>query len=239
MPGYQSFDKEKIHINVARLKKGGTTFEIVIDPELALQYKKGNVDIRDVLKSEHIFEDPKKGLKASEAALKAVFNTADALEVAKIILDQGEIQFTAEHREKEVEEKRKKIINIIHTNAIDPKTGLPHPSERISNALDEAKVHIQDKKNAEEQIDEIVKKIRIILPLKFAVSEIELLIPASYAPKIYGTVKNYGKLLKENWMNDGSLLAHVEIPAGLKLELIDVLNEKTHGNVTVKIIRED
>jgi ribosome maturation protein SDO1 len=239
MAAPQAFDREKVHLNVARLKKAGETFMVVVDPELALDFKNGkNVDIGEVLKSEHVFEDPRKGLKISDAALLSVFGTSDVREVAKKIIKEGELQLTSEQRDREVEQKRKKIINIIHINAIDPSTGLPHPLQRIENALEEAKIHIDERREAEEQIEEIVKKLRPIIPIKFATKQVEILIPGNYAAKLYSTVKNYGKLLKEDWLSDGSWKVIIDMPAGLQMELMDALNSKTHGATTFKILKE-
>ena len=42
--------------DLSKLKKGGLTFEVAVDPDLAVDYKKGKkVDISEVLKSKKIF----------------------------------------------------------------------------------------------------------------------------------------------------------------------------------------
>ena len=56
------------------------------------------------------------------------------------------------------EKKYKKIVNLIHVNAIDPKTGLPHPENRIISAMDEAKVKIDDLKKPEDQINDMANR---------------------------------------------------------------------------------
>ena len=151
MKGFQTFDRERVSFNLAKLKKGGETFEIAIDPDLAIDLKHGkDVDMRDVLKSEDIFSDAKKGTLASESKMHELFNTSDPLKVAEAIINDGQIQLSSEYREKLREEKKNKIVNIIHRNAIDPKTNLPHPPQRIENAFKEAKVHIDEFKKAEE-----------------------------------------------------------------------------------------
>lgn len=239
MPGQMIFDREKIHINMAKLKKGEHIFEVVIDPDIALKIKAGELnDIRESLKSERIFLDARKGAVASESELLKIFNSTDVLKIAEIIIREGEIQLTAEQREKMKEEKKRKIINLIHINAIDPGTSLPHPVTRIENAFEEAKIHVDQFKKAEDQVNDIVKQLRTIMPIKFAVKEIQLHVPANYAVKLYGTIKNYGKILKEDWMNDGSWSAVIEIPAGLQTEFFDELNSKTHGSVETKILKE-
>ncbi len=233
------FDREKIHLNLARIRKGGEDFEVAIEPDLAIKFKEGKaISIREVLHSENVFKDAKKGLRASTALMKELFGTDDELKVAEIILKEGEIQLTSEYREKLREEKEKSIIAILAKNSIDPRTGLPHPPDRIKRAMDEVKVKINYTKNAEDQIEEIAEQLRPVLPLKFERVMIELNIPAQYAAKCYSVLKNFGELMMDEWQSDGSLKARVRMPAGLQQGFYDALNKITHGDNQSKIIKE-
>ncbi len=51
---------------------------------------------------------------------------------------------------------------------------------------------------------------------------------------MYGVVSSHATILKEEWKNDGSWQATVELPAGLYPELIDLLNSHTHGTVVIR-----
>ena len=232
------FDREKIQINVARIKKNGKTFEVVIDPDLAIEYRKGkDVDINNILKSKEIFYDAKKGLEASQHEMSEIFKTDDNLEIAKIILKQGEIQLTNEYRKKIIEEKKKRIIDTICRNAIDARTGLPIPPERIESAMQEAKVKIDEYKPAEQQVEKIIKSLRLIIPIKFETKKIQLKIPAQYASKTYSTIKSYSKIIKQEWLNDGSFTCQIEIPSGIEQEFFDKINKLTHGDIKSEIIK--
>ncbi|MFC1697442.1 ribosome assembly factor SBDS [Nanoarchaeota archaeon] len=238
MPGQAIYDRtETLQLNLARLKKGGENFEVNIDPDKAVEYKEGKeVDIRDVLKAEDIFSSCKKGLLASENLMKTVFGTSDPIGVAKVILDEGEIQFTSEFRSKLRAQKRKKIIDLIHRNAIDPKSNLPHPPQRIENAMDEAKIVINDLKTAEDQINDVIKGIRAVLPIKFEKRVISIMMPPEHAGRGYPIVQKFGTILEDSWNNDGSWSCKIEIPAGLQEELFDQLNNLTSGTVDLKIL---
>ena len=234
----KTYNHEKISFNLARLKKEGNNFEIVIDSDKAMDYKQGKaVELHDVIKDEKIFSDAKKGLVASEHIMQEIFKTSDSLEIAKIIIKDGETQLTAEHRAKKVEEKRRKIIEMIHTNGVDPKTHLPHPSLRIENAMEEAKINIDPNKRAEDQLQDILKKLMIILPIKFEVKEIAVKISSEYGVKSYPIMKNFGKILKEDWQTDGSYIAVIEMPAGLEQDFYDKINSLTHGSAEVKVLK--
>lgn len=228
-------DQEKVHFNVARLKKEGRTFEVVIDPDLAIVYKEKGGDVREALHAEKIFADAHKGQHATDDELEAVFGTKDTIKIAETIIRDGMIQVTHEHREKKRAEKMKRIVELIRVNAIDARTGLPHPPIRIENAMEEAKVRIDENKSAEDQLHDVITMLRPILPLKIDVKDIELHVPANYAAKLYGTLKNYGKIKHEDWLDDGSLLVVVEIPAGLQTDLFDDVSAKTHGSVEIKV----
>lgn len=235
-----SMDQERVSFNLARLKKGGQNFEIVVEPDNAIAYKRGaELDVKDVLKGEKIFSDAKKGIFASENDMKSLFNSSEPLKVASIILKEGEIQLTTEYRDKLRAEKRKRVLALIHRNAIDPKSKLPHPLTRIENAFDQAKCKIDEFRTAEEQVDDVVKKLRTILPLRIEQIVLGIDIPPQYAHQAYGMLKKLGDLKKETWGNDGGLNVQLEIPAGLQEDVMDRMNNMTHGGVEIRIIGEN
>lgn len=234
----ENIGNQRVSLNLARIKKGGEQFEIVVDPDLALKLKKGeDIDVRDVLKSEEIFDDANKGLLASKERLKTVFGSDDVLKVAQQIIKEGQVQLTTEHRSAAREEKKKQILQFIHRNCVDPKSHSPHPMTRLENALEQSKVHIDDSRSAEEQVQEVLKALRSVLPIKFEIKEIAMRLSAEHAPKLYGTVKKYGKLLSEEWQKDGSWLCVIELPAGLEVEFYEKMNSETQGNVETKVLK--
>ncbi|MAG47355.1 ribosome assembly factor SBDS [archaeon] len=222
---------------IARYNKNGMTFEILVDCEKALELRDGkNVDINDVVVVDSIFKDVKKGFHAAETDLENVFETKEFNDVAKKIINNGEVQLTAKYRDKLREEKKKNIIHLIHRNAVNPDNNLPHPPQRIEAAIEEAKVKIDEFKNAEDQIKDIVDRIRSVMPIKYETREVAFKIPAEHSGKSFSIIKRFGKLTKEEWDNDGSLLAIVEIPAGLQDELFRELNNLTQGNVESRVV---
>lgn len=230
----KTFDQERVSFNLARLKKSGGNYEIVIDPDHAIAFKEGApLDLDEVLKAEQIFFDAKKGEHASEERMKEVFGTDDPMKIAEIILEEGEIQLTAEHRAKVREDKKRRLVQLIARNACDPKTKLPHPVTRIENAMEEAKIHIDEFKKPEDQVQEVIKQLRPILPISVETRKAIIVIPSQHAGKAYGALQSFGTLTKESWQNDGSWKGTLEVPAGMVNELIDKLNGMTQGSVQV------
>ncbi len=235
--GRITMEGERVAFNLAKLKKGGLKFEIAVDPDLAISFKEGkNVDVKDVLKSEKIFNDVSQGEHTSEHKLKELFGTDDVLQIAKKILQEGEIQLTLEYREQVRERKRKKIMDIIHRNGIDPRTKLPIPPQRIENAFEEAKIKINEFRTAEDQVDDVLKKLKPVMPISFATKKIMVIIPSAYASKAYHTLSMFAKPQNEKWNNDGSYQCVIEIPAGVEADFYDKINGFTHGDVQTDVI---
>lgn len=219
---------------IARLEKNGERFEVLIDPKKGPDYKSGvKKEFDNVLLVDEIFKDANKGERQTTAALQKAFHTTDATQVAIVILREGELQVTTEQKRKLLEEKRLKVIALIARNTMDPKAKAPHPPARIERALEEARFHFDAFKTAEEQVEPAVEAIREIIPISFDKMRIAVKIPAEFAARGYGALKEY-PVKKEEWGNDGSLLAVVEIPAGIQGEFYNHLNKLTGGQVQTK-----
>jgi len=222
---------------IAHLDSHGERFELLVDPELAHMYRQGRKsDLANVLVAEEVFKDARKGERHRSETLMKVFKTTDINEIAKKILSEGEIQLTTEQRRRMLEEKTKKIVAILARECIDPRTGAPHPPQRIEKAMEEARVHIDAFKDAEAQVDGVVSALRALLPMKFEKVRIAVKIPAEFAPKAYGMLKEFN-MQKDEWQSDGSLIAVVEIPAGMQPSFFDRVNKVTGGHVESRILK--
>jgi len=222
---------------IARLSTHGATFEVLVDPVLALDLKRGaDVDMSKVLAAETIFKDSKKGERASEEHMGKIFDTDDPVEIARKIVRKGEIQLTTQQRRKMLEDRRRQIVTHIARNGINPKTGSPHPPSRIEKAMDEARVQVDLSKTAEEQVPKILKALRPIIPIKFEEKSIAVKVPGQYAAKSFTIVKSYGDVKKEEWLKDGSWVFMIDIPAGMAENFFRDLNALTKGDVETKIV---
>ncbi len=101
-------------VTVVKLVIEGNRFEILVKPDLALDYRLGKRnDLTNVLISDEVYSDANKGSRASSDKLSKYFKTNDLGEVAQQILLNGELNLTTEQRRKMVEEKKKQIIDFI------------------------------------------------------------------------------------------------------------------------------
>lgn len=223
---------------VAHIKKDGEQFEIMVDPDLALQYRKGEKkDLNNILAVEEVFKDAKKGERHKSSALQKAFKTEDIFQITETILKEGTLALTTDQRRRMLEERKKEVAALIAREAIDPRTGAPHTLLRIQQAMDKARLDIDPLKDAHLQVDGILSRLKPIIPIKMHKRKVAIKIPPQYAQQTYGMLKNHG-IEKEQWTNDGSLIAVVTIPAGLTSEFYDRLNKATVGNAETKLLEE-
>lgn len=224
---------------IARYTYKGHRFEILVDPNLAMQLRRGKqVDFNELLAVDEVFKDAAKGERQSESVIKEVFDTDNIKEIATKIITKGELQLTTEQRRALKEKKRKEIVQIICRNAYNPQTNTPHPVARIEKAMDELKININEFEPAEEQASRIIKQLRAVLPISVEKLELVVKIPAMYAGRASSMLYSYD-VKKQEWQQDGSLIVVMEIPAGLRAELMDKLSKLTHGEAQIKIIGKE
>ncbi len=219
----------------ARIKIKGKQFEILVDLDSALRYKKtGQGSIENILAVDAVFSDVKKGLHASTSDLKSAFDTEDIRGAAAEIIKHGEIQLPAEYRKREREDKVKQIVDFLARNCIDPRTGMPHTPSRIQAALDEARINVDDRPITE-QIPAILKELQVQLPIRIETKKLRIKVPAVYTGNVYGLL--HGIKDSEEWLSDGSLLCVVSLPAGMQSEFYDKLNKITHGSAITEEVK--
>ena len=227
-----------VDVTIARYSYEGEKFEILVKPDPALDFKLGKKkDISAVLVSEDIYTDSGKGTKPTNEKLLKAFKTEDLTEIAQIILQKGDLNLTTDQRRKMIEEKRKRIVEYIAKTYVDPKSHLPHPPLRIEQAMKDARVSVDPQKSVDEQVKDIVENLRSIIALKSENLQLEIIVPAQYASQSYSVLKSVGTLKNEEWQNNGSLKAILEIPAAARPNVIDRLGSITKGSATVEVMK--
>ena len=218
---------------IARIKQKGKHFEIIVDLDEAIKFKKGASSFE--AEDDRVFTNSKRGEVASNSDLMSCFGTADTSEIIKKIVKEGEILLSQDYRDEEREKKLKQIVDFLSRNSINPQTGKPHTPDRIKSALGEARVNIKNA-SIDSQINDILSQISKIIPIKIKTKKIKITIPAIHTGKAYSIISSYKE--EENWMNDGSLEVLVSIPAGITMDFYDKLNSATHGSALTEEIKQ-
>lgn len=220
---------------LARIKQAGKNFEIMVDLDEALKFKKGEISSIDA-ETDKIFTDSKKGQVASSSDLQEAFGTTEVQTIVEKIVKNGEVQTTQEHRDEAKDQKTKQVVDFLSRNAVDPQTGNPHSPDRIKNALEQSKVNIKNMP-IENQIKEIVEEISKVIPIKIETKKVRVIVPAIHTGKAYGIINQFKE--KEKWLDNGSLEVIVNVPAGIIMDFYDKLNSITQGSVLTEEVKEE
>ncbi len=225
---------------VCRLRHSGKIFEIMVDPKKALDFKKGSdINMKEILAYPSIYKNVSTTDVVAEDDLQKVFGTTDVFEIAEKIIKNGDLQLTTEQKKNMRNNKKKQIIELISRRGVNPQTDTPHPPKRIENAIDKAGVKIDPFKDAESQLDEIVKALKTFIPITFQRATVSIRVQPQYAGRVYSVLKDLGNVKKEQWLNDGSLNIEIEVLGGLQQELFDRMAKLTHGNFESKVVRKE
>jgi ribosome maturation protein SDO1 len=217
----------------ARVTKGGKHFEILVDLEEAMKFRKDEGDFNAAVLGDAVFHNLKSGERASMNELDNAFGTSDFNAVAEKIIKSGEVVRTAESMKEDLDKKYKQVVDFLVRNAVSPE-GRPYTPDRIMKALKEAHVNVKNKP-IEGQAEEILDQLAKVLPLSIERKKIKLLIPAVHSGKAYGIVKEF--MIKEDWKNNGDLEVLVELPSGLVMDFYDRVNGATSGSVMSEEIK--
>ncbi len=219
---------------IVRYSAGNDKFEILVKPDPALEYKLGKkMDISNIMISDEIYSDANKGTRCSSEKLMKHFKTTDQLEIAKQIMDKGDLNLNTDQRRKMIEEKKRQIVEYINKNFVDPKSHMPHPVSRINAVLDEARLAIDPFKRLDDQLKNIIESLRKIIPLKSEILELTVTVPSQFSGQSFSVFKTIGEIKSEQWLSDGSLQVILSINAGMKSSFLDRIGTATKGSAQV------
>ena len=202
---------------IAKYEYCGEHFEILVDPDLAADYRNPDgpdIAIEDLLAVEEIFKDSKKGDKASDEAMNKIFETTDPIEVSKVILEKGTVQLTADQKRKMQEDKRKLVINKIAKEAINPQNT-----------------------SVDQQVQTALKAIKPLIPIRFEKVKVAVRLPGSAAGSAYSIIHGFGEIINEEWQQDGSWIGIVEMPGGLQDSFAAKMAEISSGEAETRTIK--
>ncbi len=205
---------------VARLDRMGHRFEVLVDPEGVDVWKLNPeaTDPIDLLAAEGVWKSARDAERHSDEILQKAFETTDLSTIIARILHKGDIQLTTGQRKARVEQKRRKVIHYISTEAVDPKTGLPHPVTRIEGALAEVRFIPDPFTPTEILVKEAISLLRPLLPLSFETIRLALKVPGTQQSAVFRVVRTM--IIEEEWLSGGEWVCVVELAAAQKGDLM-------------------
>ena len=218
----------------AKLEKNGKRYEIEVDCEKAIDIKEGrSSDIDSALLVDKIFKDIKKGEVAGN--LSKELGTEDVRKIALKIIREGEVQLSTAYKQKQADMLKKRILEKIAGMAIDLNTNLPIPRQRIELAMKDVHHNFDINKPEKEQFEEVLQKLKKILPIKLGEFNYSAELPIQFANDAMLYLKRLANI-KDNTRNDNSLVVNFSVKAGNENELLSKLKSITHGNLNIKKI---
>lgn len=215
--------------------RGDKQFEILVEPDLAKEAKLEGEDhnIQRMLFVQEIFTDAGKGEKASVDELEDEFGTKQIMEAAEKIFEKGDMQLTTDQKAEIREEKWKQLVNMISRRVQNPRTGNPHPPDRVENALEEAGFNVNWDSDLEEEFSDAIDELRPIIPVSLDEKTVAIRIPVDNTGKAYDKLQQSAEIEEEQWGNE-YFTAKVTLPAGVLKELREELQDVTSGQMEMK-----
>eukprot|EP00171_Calliarthron_tuberculosum_P014680 IDg14680t1 len=106
---------------LVRLRKGKTTFEVMVEEGKVAQYREGKIrQLSEVLVVDVVWVNANKGKRASADQLTAAFGTDDSMTVLETIVRTGDSQESGGERKQKMSEKRQEVAAYLAKNYIDP-----------------------------------------------------------------------------------------------------------------------
>lgn len=192
---------------LVRLKRGKTTFEVPTNEGSVTKFREKELkSLQDVLVSDEVYTDFKKGSKASKEQLVAAFETDNVNTILEQIVLKGDVQVSAGERKDKLEAKRQEIVAYIHKNYVDPGRGSQVPMTRVDLALAKLKPRIDADQPADRQVTAMMGKLTEILPLRKGNASISgvVTVPSRHMGAASGVVRKYGSVTEEEYGADGA-----------------------------------
>lgn len=196
---------------VVRLKRGKTTFEVMVEEGQVAAYREGKVQRQDdVVTAAVVWTNASQGTTASDEQLMSAFETTDIHTCIDTILRTGDAQESAGERKAKLDGKRQEIIAVIQKTYVAA-DGKPLPLVRIENALEQIKPRIDVDVDATRQVTAMASKLAAVMPMKKGSGGMggTISVPAKFAGAAASSIRKHATVLREVY--GGSVKYDVEI----------------------------
>lgn len=224
-----------------RYKKEGNQFEVLVDfDKLNLFRKKPEeISVYDVLADNKIFKNQKRGEIACENIFQEIFRTTDKEVILKEILLKGECQIPTAYLNKLRAEKRLQVIGYIVENSINPQNKSKYTPSMIEREVDKLKFNFEPNRDFTSQAEDVIKLLKKVMPISMEKIILQIEIPGQYCGNFYGQFRKFGKVIKEDYNNNGSLVMKMELIESRLDEVVNFIKNNSNDEGAYFIIKED
>jgi len=214
-----------------KYKKGSEQFEVLVDFDLLLEFKKKpeEISVYDVLADNKIFKDQKKGQIASEQTLNTIFENKTEQEILKEILLKGTCQIPTAYINKLREEKKEQIINYIAQEAVNPQTRSKYTPSMISTSFSQITFNVDPQKDFVLQAEEALHLLKRVIPISMQRVLLAIKVPGQYCGSFYGEFRRKGTVKKEFYDDTGNLNINFEISESRLDDVINFIKKNTNN----------
>ncbi len=214
-----------------KYKKGGESFEVLVDFDKLEEFKKkpDSISIYDVLADVKIFKDQRKGDEISDSDLKKAFGSKSNDEVLKEILLEGECQIPTAFLNKLREEKKLQVINYICENAINPTTKSKYTSTMLTSEVEKLRFNFKYDIDYKTQAKEVLEILKKVMPIVISRIKVILKVPPQYSGAFYGNFRKFGSISKEFYDDNGFLHMHIEVNESILDEVLSYVKNNSNN----------
>ncbi|RHZ02467.1 hypothetical protein DYB31_013784, partial [Aphanomyces astaci] len=184
--------KRLTNVAIVRLKKGGCRFEVACYKNKVVNWRnKIETQLDEVLQSHDVFVNVSKGKRATADDMRKVFGTDDVDEVAKLIIDLGELQVSDGERaafnqsyvsvfhvlvepflphDRHTCSLFQEIATIVAEKCVNPESNRPYPVHNLSFR--------RSYRFAKQQALEVISKLQDHMPITRAKMKVQVSVPA-------------------------------------------------------------
>ena len=221
---------------IVKYSSGKKKFEVITKEGSVRKYRDGKMGWDNILISDEVYTNWKKGDKPNAKDLKNVFGTSDLQKCLHEIIDKGELQLSSKERKKDYEDKKGEVIYYIHKNYIDPKTHYPHPIHTLETYLEKVNYTIEPQGDTRRQAEDIVKKLQYQgIIFKKGRIDYNLSLNYQYMGKCTNIIHKFADIMSERQTSEGISYDLSIGPSEVDNFMVD-LNKITKGDYELKII---
>ncbi|CAK4079365.1 unnamed protein product [Aphanomyces euteiches] len=171
--------KRLTNVAIVKLKKGGCRFEVACYKNKVVNWRnKVETNFDEVLQSDGVFENVSKGKRATAEDMRRVFGTDDVDEVAKRIIELGELQVSDGERAASNQSLYQEIATIVAEKCVNPESNRPYPFTVIERVMKEIHYSLIPNRSAKQQALEVINRLQDHMPITRAKMKVQVSISA-------------------------------------------------------------